>query len=241
MEYRSGDLSEVEAVTALVHAVYGGQLQAWRQRMHQALSRSDYCLLLAFIGGEPVGYGKANWCEPRGEDDQATAGMYLTGLVVAPAWRRRGIGEELTRRRLTWVAARPGSVVLHQRPQPRLPRTARPARLHRGRTSSQLPGQTLRRRGRRPDARGPASQRRPNAVADPQKRPLVGTCLDWTERRSHLGGSLAAALRHELLQRDWIARAPTHRGIIVIRRGAQALNASLGVDVQTLGLDRTTG
>ena len=55
----------MEAVTALVHAVYGGQLQAWRQRMHQALSRSDYCLLLAFIGGEPVGYGKANWCEPR--------------------------------------------------------------------------------------------------------------------------------------------------------------------------------
>jgi len=103
VEYRSGDLSEVEAVTALVHAVYGGQLQAWQQRMHQALSRSDYCLLLAFIGGEPVGYGKANWCEPRGEDDQAPAGMYLTGLVVAPAWRRRGIGEELTRRRLTWV------------------------------------------------------------------------------------------------------------------------------------------
>jgi len=69
----------------------------------------------------------------------------------------------------------------------------------------------------------------------------VRTCLDWTERRSHLGDSLAAALCHELLQRDWIARAPHHRGIIVIPRGAQALNASLGVDVQTLGLDRTTG
>jgi len=40
----------------------------------------------------------------------------------------------------------------------------------------------------------------------------VGTCLDWTERRSHLGGSLAAALRHELLQRYWIARAPTTAG-----------------------------
>ncbi len=38
------------------------------------------------------------------------------------------------------------------------------------------------------------------------------TCLDWTERRSHLGGSLAAALCHELLQRDWIARAPTTAG-----------------------------
>jgi len=103
VECSSGDLSEVEAVTALVHAVYGGQLQAWQQRMHRALSRSDYCLLLAFIGGEPVGYGKANWCEPRGENDQAPAGMFLTGLVVAPAWRRRGIGEELIRRRLTWV------------------------------------------------------------------------------------------------------------------------------------------
>ncbi len=73
------------------------------------------------------------------------------------------------------------------------------------------------------------------------KRPLVRTCLDWTERRSHLGGSLAAALCHELLQRDWIARAPHHRGITVTPRGSQALNDALGVDVQTLSLDRTTG
>jgi len=69
----------------------------------------------------------------------------------------------------------------------------------------------------------------------------VGTCLDWTERRSHLGGSLAAALRHEAPATRLDRQSPHHRGIIVIPRGAQALNASLGVDVQTLGLGRTTG
>ena len=33
-------------------------------------------------------------------------GWYLTGVIVGPAFRRRGIGAELTRRRLAWVAER---------------------------------------------------------------------------------------------------------------------------------------
>jgi ribosomal protein S18 acetylase RimI-like enzyme len=36
----------------------------------------------------------------------APAGYYLAGLLVAPAYRRRGIGERLTRARMAWVALR---------------------------------------------------------------------------------------------------------------------------------------
>ena len=36
----------------------------------------------------------------------APAGGYLLGLVVDQAWRRRGIGEALTRARMAWVAER---------------------------------------------------------------------------------------------------------------------------------------
>ncbi|HUG84053.1 MAG TPA: metalloregulator ArsR/SmtB family transcription factor, partial [Euzebya sp.] len=39
-------------------------------------------------------------------------------------------------------------------------------------------------------------------------RPLLRTCLDWTERRSHLGGILGAELCHQLVERSWITRAP---------------------------------
>lgn len=34
------------------------------------------------------------------------AGWYLLGLVVDQGWRRRGIGEALTRTRMAWVAQR---------------------------------------------------------------------------------------------------------------------------------------
>ena len=65
-------------------------------------------------------------------------------------------------------------------------------------------------------------------------RPLVRTCLDWTERRSHLGGSLGAALCHQLLERAWITRSAQHRGVTVTPTGAQALADRLNLDLQAL-------
>ena len=37
------------------------------------------------------------------DQDPAPTGHYLSGLVVLPAWRRVGIGDELTHRCLRWV------------------------------------------------------------------------------------------------------------------------------------------
>jgi len=65
-------------------------------------------------------------------------------------------------------------------------------------------------------------------------RPLVRTCLDWTERRSHLSGSLGAALCHQLLERAWITRTAQHRGVTVTPTGAQALANRLNLDLQAL-------
>lgn len=44
---------------------------------------------------------------------------------------------------------------------------------------------------------------------DPQgknSRPLCRTCLDWSERRSHLGGALGAALLNLMIDRNWVHR-----------------------------------
>ncbi len=39
------------------------------------------------------------------------------------------------------------------------------------------------------------------------KRPLCRHCLDWSERRNHLGGALGAALLSNFLSRGWARRA----------------------------------
>ena len=43
------------------------------------------------------------------------------------------------------------------------------------------------------------------------KRPLCRTCMDWSERRSHLGGSLGAAILAHVVDKRWAAREPASR------------------------------
>jgi hypothetical protein len=70
------------------------------------------------------------------------------------------------------------------------------------------------------------------------RRPLLRTCLDWTERRNHLGGALAASLCSSLVDRAWLTRSPEHRAVSVTAVGERALHDLLGLDVSAL---RTTG
>jgi ribosomal protein S18 acetylase RimI-like enzyme len=43
---------------------------------------------------------------PADPSDTAPTGHYLIGLIIAPDWRRHGIGELLTVDRMRWTAAR---------------------------------------------------------------------------------------------------------------------------------------
>ena len=71
----------------------------------------------------------------------------------------------------------------------------------------------------------------PEVLRPSASRPLVRSCVDWTERRRHLSGSLGAALCTELLDRQWLLRAPVHRGITVTDDGAAALHRLLGLEL----------
>jgi DNA-binding transcriptional ArsR family regulator len=44
------------------------------------------------------------------------------------------------------------------------------------------------------------------AAARARRRSFARPCLDWTERRSHLAGALAAATTHALVDRGWFVR-----------------------------------
>jgi hypothetical protein len=46
------------------------------------------------------------------------------------------------------------------------------------------------------------------ALAHP-RRPLCKACLDWSERRHHLAGTLGAAIMSRFTELKWAARDPT--------------------------------
>lgn len=57
-----------------------------------------------------------------------------------------------------------------------------------------------------------------------QRRVFARSCLDWTERRPHLGGALGAAVTTTLLDRDWIRRRPHGRGVQITPAGSIGLS-----------------
>ncbi len=79
------------------------------------------------------------------------------------------------------------------------------------------------------------------AVTSRGSRPLLRTCLDWTERRSHLGGSLGATLCRELVEREWVTRSNGSRAVTLTPSGAQALAGLLGEDTPAARRQRVGG
>ena len=56
-----------------------------------------------------------------------------------------------------------------------------------------------------------------------RRRPLCRRCLDWSERRHHLGGSLGAALLQRMLALRWLHRAKDSRAVTVSPKGVAEL------------------
>jgi DNA-binding transcriptional ArsR family regulator len=63
-----------------------------------------------------------------------------------------------------------------------------------------------------------------------QRRIFARSCLDWTERRQHLGGALGAAVTTALLERDWIRRRPQGRGVVITPAGKVGLYQTFRID-----------
>jgi len=55
------------------------------------------------------------------------------------------------------------------------------------------------------------------------RRKFAAQCLDWSERRDHLGGALGAALAERLVDLGWIARKRNSRAIAVTEAGRRQL------------------
>ncbi|MER6144565.1 winged helix-turn-helix domain-containing protein [Streptomyces sparsogenes] len=67
-------------------------------------------------------------------------------------------------------------------------------------------------------------------LADGGRRPTVSSCLDWTERRRHLGGVAGARLCALSLRRGWVARRDEGgRALRVTDAGERAFGELLGI------------
>ena len=54
------------------------------------------------------------------------------------------------------------------------------------------------------------------------RRALTRTCLDWSERRHHLGGALGAAILERIFALRWARREIDGRAVIFSANGARA-------------------
>jgi len=63
------------------------------------------------------------------------------------------------------------------------------------------------------------------------RRPLLRSCIDWTERREHVGGALGAALAMHLIERDWVRRERGTRAVLVTTAGREGLRRTMGVAI----------
>ena len=61
-----------------------------------------------------------------------------------------------------------------------------------------------------------------------QRRRFACACLDWSERRFHLGGALGAAVLQLALRQRWAEREPGSRALTITPKNQQRLMAAFG-------------
>ena len=61
------------------------------------------------------------------------------------------------------------------------------------------------------------------------RRRFAYPCLDWSERRPHLGGALGAALLNLALKRTWVVQDLDSRALSVTKTGRREMLTRFGV------------
>jgi DNA-binding transcriptional ArsR family regulator len=65
----------------------------------------------------------------------------------------------------------------------------------------------------------------------PTRRPLIRYCVDWSEQRHHLAGSLGAAIADRMIDLGWVRRAQRSRALHVSDHGYEGLRERFGIEL----------
>jgi DNA-binding transcriptional ArsR family regulator len=63
------------------------------------------------------------------------------------------------------------------------------------------------------------------------RRRFASSCLDWSERRPHLGGALGAALLEAALKKKWVAQDLDSRALRITNAGRREMLARFGLEI----------
>lgn len=63
------------------------------------------------------------------------------------------------------------------------------------------------------------------------RRRFAYACLDWSERRPHIGGALGSALLHTAMKRNWVTKDLDSRVIRITSIGRREMRARFGLEV----------
>jgi DNA-binding transcriptional ArsR family regulator len=64
------------------------------------------------------------------------------------------------------------------------------------------------------------------------RRPPVRSCLDWTERRPHLNGALAAAILDRVIEFGWFEHGASPRSLVLTEKGDEGLAEVFGFSLE---------
>ena len=62
------------------------------------------------------------------------------------------------------------------------------------------------------------------------RRRFAFACVDWSERRPHLGGALGAALLETALKKKWVVQDLDSRALSVTAAGRRDMRARFGLE-----------
>lgn len=98
---------DAPGIAALVAQRHGMPLEraldGVRREFAGIAAGNPWTLVVADVDGGVVGFGRTRQVAMR---EGVPGGWYLMGLIVHRAYRRRGIGEAITRKRLSWIRER---------------------------------------------------------------------------------------------------------------------------------------
>jgi len=69
------------------------------------------------------------------------------------------------------------------------------------------------------------------SVARARRRIFCRPCVDWTERRPHIGGAVGAALAQRCFDLKWVERIHDQRALVITPAGRRGLLETLGISL----------